>query len=294
MRQWLTCLCAALTFTAGASAQESAPVSLPGTLQYDLVSAVNGHSYRLYVAPPEGYAADDTTRYPVLYLLDGHFGFPAAVAARAAMGIQREMAEVIIVGIGNGEHTFDTWFLNRWRDYTPSSNVAADSAGARAFDLSPDAVHSGGAADFLRVLREEVIPHVEGTYRTSRDRGLSGHSFGGLFAAHAMFEAPGLFQRYGINSPSLWWNGGELFEKEAAFATQHTSLSAHVFLSVGSKEGGMVASMERFAEALRSRSYEGLAVENVVFEGETHGSVVPAMIARTLRVLYAPPAAAQR
>lgn len=290
----LLCFLSALAFASGADAQGPIPVVLPGTQQYDLVSAVNGHSYRLYVAPPEGYAADDTTRYPVLYLLDGHFGFPTAVAARAVMGIQRELADVIIVGIGNGEHTFDTWFVNRWRDYTPSSNVAADSAGARAFDLSPDAVRSGGAADFLRVLREEVIPHVEETYRTSGDRGLSGHSFGGLFAAWALFEAPGLFQRYGINSPSLWWNEGELFEMEAAFATEHTALPAHVFLSVGSREGGMVASMERFAEALRSRSYEGLAMENVVFDGETHGSVVPAMVARTLRVLYAPAAAAAR
>lgn len=294
MRRRLTCLFAALAFAPGADAQQTTPVSLPGTQQYDLVSAVNGHSYRLYVAPPEGYAADDTTRYPVLYLLDGHFGFPAAVSARATMAIQREMADVIIVGIGDREHTFDTWFLNRWRDYTPSSNVAADSAGAKAFGLAPDRVRSGGAADFLRVLREEVIPRIDAMYRTSGDRGLSGHSFGGLFAAYAMFEAPGLFQRYGVNSPSLWWNGSELFEKETAFAMEHGTLPAHVFLSVGSEEGGMVASMERFAEALRSRRYEGLTVENVVFEGETHGSVVPAMVARTLRVLYAPAAAVAR
>jgi hypothetical protein len=75
---------------------------------------------------------------------------------------------------------------------------------------------------------------------------------------------------------------------------EHTALPAHVFLSVGAKEGGMVASMERLAETLRSRSYESLAVEKVVFEGETHGSVVLAMVARTLRVLYARPAAALR
>jgi hypothetical protein len=78
-----------------------------------------------------------------------------------------------------------------------------------------------------------------------------------------------------------------LLEREAAFAARHGALPAHVFLSVGSQEGRMVASTERFAGALRSRGDAGLAVDVVVFEGERHGSVRPAMVARTLRVLYA-------
>jgi hypothetical protein len=37
---------------------------------------------------------------------------------------------------------------------------------------------------------------------------------------------------------------------------------------------------------LRSRGYQGLVMDTVVFQDETHMSVGPAMIARTLRVLY--------
>jgi enterochelin esterase-like enzyme len=51
------------------------PVSLEETQQIDLLSEVNGHTYRLFVALPNGYAADDTTRYPVLYLLHGYRTF---------------------------------------------------------------------------------------------------------------------------------------------------------------------------------------------------------------------------
>jgi hypothetical protein len=285
----------ALALATGANAQEAVTVSLPGTHQYDLVSATTGHPYRLYVSTPDGYAEDDMARYPVLYLLDGYLSFPAAVSARASMDMFGELERAIIVGIGDGEHAFDSWFTNRWRDYTPSADPAADSSAAQSFGQPLETVHSGGGPDFLRVLREEVLPFIDETYRTSPDRGLSGHSFGGLLATYVLFEAPDLFQRYGINSPSLWWHGEEMFETEAAFAETHTALPAHVFLSVGSEEGrSMVQSMERLAEILRSRGYEGLTVDAVVFEDETHTSVVPAMVARTLRVLYALPASAPR
>ena len=276
-----------LVLAAAARAQDAAPVTLAGTQQVDLVSDVNGRSYRLYIAPPEGYAATDTTRYPVLYILDGYLTFPAAVSARGFMDIYEGLEDVILVGIGNGEHTFDSWFSNRWRDYTPSVQPATDSLVARQFDQPVEAVRSGGGPDFLRVLREEVIPFIDASYRTSGERGLMGQSLGGLFAAYVLFEAPDLFQRVGVHSPSLWWSDGELFDVEAAFAATHSALPAHVLLTVGSEEGNaMVPPMERLAETLRSRGYEGLTVDAVVFEDETHTSVVPAMVSRTLRVLY--------
>lgn len=200
-----------------------------------------------------------------------------------------ELEDVILVGISDGDYALDSWFRNRWRDDTPSASPAADSSAARSFDQPLEAIHSGGGAEFLEVLRREVIPFIDGAYRTSGDRGLSGHSFGGLFAAYVLFEAPGSFRRHGINRPSPWWNEGEIFATEASVAEDHAALPARVFLSVGSEEGGtMVPPFERFAETLRGRGYEGLVVDAVVFQGETHTSVVPAMMARTLRTLYAP------
>jgi predicted alpha/beta superfamily hydrolase len=284
----ITLLLSAFVLAAGARAQDAAPVTLSGTQQVDLVSDINGHAYRLFVAPPEGYAAADTARYPVLYILDGYRTFPAALTARSFMDIYDGLDDVILVGVGDaGAFSFDAWFANRWRDYTPSALPATDSLVARQFDQPVETVRSGGGPDFIRVLREEILPFVDASYRTTDDRGLAGQSLGGLFAAYALFEAPGLFQRVGIHSPSLWWGDGELFEVEAAFAASHTTLPAHVLVTVGSEEGdAMVPPMERLAETLRSRGYEGLTVYDVVFEDETHTSVVPAQVSRTLRVLY--------
>jgi len=273
---------------ARADAQRAAPaVTYPGTQQYDITAAANGQKYRLLVAPPDGFNPNDTTRYSVLYLLDGHYTFPAAIAARASMGIFNELENVIIVGITDGDYAFDRWFTSRWRDYTPTANPSTDSSYARQFKIAVEQVRSGGGPAFLRTLRQDIVPFIEQRYRTTGDRGLLGHSLGGLFAAYALFSAPDLFHRFGINSPSLWWRAGDTFAAESTFATTHSALLAHVFLSVGAEEGKtMVPPMRQFGEQLGKRGYQGLTLDTVVFQGESHTSVIPAMVSRTLRVLY--------
>ena len=53
---------------------------------------------------------------------------------------------------------------------------------------------------------------------------------GGLFATYALFTEPDLFTRYAITSPSLWWDGGSIFEREAEFAKTRRSLPKQVFV----------------------------------------------------------------
>jgi predicted alpha/beta superfamily hydrolase len=72
----------------------------------------------------------------------------------------------------------------------------------RSFDLSPSRdlgeekvylnrykreTPTGGAAAFLRVFLDELIPDIERTYRTNGDRTYIGYSLGGLFGAYALF-----------------------------------------------------------------------------------------------------------
>lgn len=78
-----------------------------------------------------------------------------------------------------------------------------------------------------------------------------------------------------------------MFNLEKAYSEEHDELKAKVFMSVGSLEGkSMTPVMIEFAEQLRSRGYKGLELTHYVFEDETHTSVVPAMMSRTIRVLY--------
>jgi predicted alpha/beta superfamily hydrolase len=177
-------------------------------------------------------------------------------------------------------------FAPRWTDYTPSRDSSADESYARRFASSrPDlTLRSGGAPAFLRALREEIIPFVDLRLRTTGDRGLWGHSFGGLFALYALFEQPDLFARYAICSPSLWWHKREPVAREASYAGAHTSLPARVFLSVGAQEDYKL--FDDFVATMRSRMYKQLELSSHIFEGETHASVVPTTLSRALRVLY--------
>ena len=268
-----------------ARGQDARAIDIPATRQHDFRSAITGRSYRLFVALPERYAADDTTRYPVLYLLDGNVFFRVATEEQRMLRFVGDVRDVIIVGIGYDVPGIRETQAPRWPDLTPSRDSAADAGFARRVPGWPP---SGGAPAFLRVLADEIIPFVDARFRTTSDRGLWGHSLGGLFALYTLLERPALFTRYGISSPTLGWNGRELVAREAAFARTHRALPAHVFLSIGGDEGP--DALNAFASTLGGRGYEGLDLASHVFEGETHASVVPAAFSRSIRFLYRAPA----
>lgn len=260
--------------------------------EHILKSEINGTTYHLYVSLPQHYSSKDTTHYPVLYLLDGGFSFPIAHSARNALDIFGELKHVIIVGIEyDWEQSLTPWTTNRWKDYTPTKDASRDSLFIKRngllFGLPEGSLCSGGGPVFLNVLRKEIIPFIDKEYKTTTDRGISGHSYGGLFAGYCLFSAPDLFNKFGINSPSFWWDKKEMFKMEKTFSEQNQSLDVQIFMSAGSMEGeSMTPVMIAFADSLRSRNYKGLKLSTHIFEGETHISVMPAMISRTLRVLY--------
>jgi predicted alpha/beta superfamily hydrolase len=54
-------------------------------------------------------------------------------------------------------------------------------------------------------MKTEIVPFVDKNYKTNSDRGIFGHSFGGLFAAYCLVNSDGYFTRFGISSPAPWW-----------------------------------------------------------------------------------------
>src|SRR2546423_4493750 len=202
--------------------------------------------------------------------------------------------ELIIAGIGYPVSSFSETSIPRWIDYTPSADPTADSLRAAQLGLRAGGgkLRSGGGPQFVGILRDEIIPFIEASFRTTRDRGLFGDSFGGLLAAYILVTTPALCSRYALSSPSLWWNNGDIFAREATYSRTHPALNARLFLSVGADEekDRMVATVGRLATILGERHYTGLVMSTHVFEGENHVSVGPAAVSRSMRFLYpAPP-----
>jgi hypothetical protein len=241
--------------------------------------------YRITVAVPFGYSPADSIRYPVVYMLDGDPNLPLAALIQWNMSYDGELPKMIIVGIGYQAENFIGTVSYRTLDYTPVRVIKLDSQMTANHHVK---MVSGGAGNFLLVMKNEIIPFIEKSYSTNRDRVLAGHSFGGLFAAYVLFTEPLLFNRYLISSPSLYWGNEEIMREEATYyKSGHSTLQAKVFISAGSQEPEeMVPDVKQLVRTIEGRNYIGLEVTERVFDNETHLSVIPFAISRGLRVLF--------
>jgi predicted alpha/beta superfamily hydrolase len=263
---------------------EIQPYRLSGVYQFDFVSKINHQPYRLTVALPFGYSDGDSSRYPTMYMMDGDPNLPLAALIQWNLTYDDESPKMIMVGVGYQANDFMGTVSYRSLDYTPTRDDRADSEMTAHHHVK---MVTGGADNFLRVMKEEIIPYIRQHYKTNEDRALAGHSFGGLFAAYVLLTDPGMFQRYLISSPSLDWDNHIIEKIEARYAASHSSLTARVFLSAGGAEPeSMVPDVRALAATLTGRHYKGLEVTQKIFDDETHLSVISYSLSRGLRTLF--------
>ena len=265
-----------------ASAMEA---TIPGSPVSMLLSSSSDREYKIFVALPVSYSKYDRKTYPVVYLTDGNFYLDLVTEmSHLYHFFEKQLPELIIVGIGydidwKTEGRLDKFIPLRVRDLTPPQ-----------MSSSPG---SGEAGEFLRFIQEDLIPHIDANYRTDpTDRTIVGHSHGGLFSLYALFHAPETFTRYVAASPSLWWDDRVMFEYEEEFANEHADLPVKLFLSVGALEekadisSGYVSNLEELHRRLEDRNYAGLDMEMVIFEDETHSSVLPGAFSKGLLTVF--------
>ena len=260
-------------------------------------SNIMNRNYELYISFPNNYSIKDTISYPVLYVLDGSSIFSWFTEQHKRLMSTGKLKDVIIVGVGSGLD-FISWGLNRNYDYTPSQDTISDrefeKEAAQSYNLDYNMIKgqmkSGGAPKFLQTLKSEIIPFIEKNYKTNFSRGISGLSLGGLFSAYCFINSDGYFDKFGINSPSLWWMKEELLDKAVLQFTENKTWEippTNVYISVGGKEGlDMVPAMVKFSLHLEDAEYENINLKWHVFDNESHGSVLRPSLSRTLIELY--------
>ncbi len=255
----------------------SRPVALPHTHSLAFTPP-GGAQYRLLVAiPPEPAPPNG---FPVLILVDGDALFATALSAARLQGGRPEVTGVgpaVILGIGYpGAAPFD--------------------AERRRLDLLPT---DGGADRFLDLIAGEILAQVEQLAPIDRARlSLAGHSFGGLFALYALFTRPGLFRSHVAGSPSIWWEERAILETRERFLNSPATASPpRLLITVGGEEQSgdghhdrqraarlrMARMLDNAAEMAGVLAASGrVACEHVVFPGENHISVLPAMLSRAV------------
>jgi predicted alpha/beta superfamily hydrolase len=238
--------------------------------------------YKLYISLPSGYK-ESQKLYPVVYLLDADYSFAIAKNIADHLTECDNLAELILVGIAyDGAPEYR---LNRTRDYTPTRSLLGG--------YGPDyQKYSGGGEKFRAFIRDELVPFVNANYRTTPERTLVGHSYGGLFGCWVAFTTPELFSNYILVSPSLWYDNWLLFRLEERFAVSRKDkeLPIKLFLSVGSREinsqWNVVEDLEKFYGQIKARDYSSLAIQMMIFDDETHNSIFPSALTRGLRFVY--------
>lgn len=262
-------------------------VTIPDTELHVISSTKVNQEFNIFVALPHSYAKSEQA-YPVVYVLDGNFLFGIVTETVRLLDFPNELQELIIVGVGYPDIvTFGSSMGVRTRDYTPTNHDWYETKYASPGSSAPKFVGEGEAANFLQFLSEELLPYINTNYRTlPEENALLGRSFGGLFALYALFKQPGAFKRYFAGSPSLWWHS--IFDLEKDCASNHDDLKAWLFLSVGGVEPDfMISDMYKMANTLKGRKYPSLEIVTHFFPGESHMSVNPAFISRSLKAAYA-------
>jgi predicted alpha/beta superfamily hydrolase len=168
----------------------------PNLRRHDGFSSAYLDARDIVVWLPNEY--DEVTRYPVLYMHDGqnlfdpetafekgqHWRLGETAGELIAAG---RIEPLIIVGINNTGQ-------RRVQEYTPTRDPR---------------LGGGRAADYGRMIVEELKPYIDETYRTRPDAAstaIGGSSLGGLVTLYLGLTHPRVFSRLAVLSPSVWWD----------------------------------------------------------------------------------------
>ena len=200
-----------------------------------------------YVYLPAGYDRHPETRYPVLYMFDGHnvfFDSDATYGKSWGMSAYLNRRRVpIIVAAVECDHSPNH---GRLSEYSPYS-----------FRDSHFGSIVGRGEITMQWLTGVFKPYIDKTYRTKPDREhtfIAGSSMGGLMSLYAVTAWNGVFSRAACLSPSIWV-GPERLEK--LIRTAKLEPGTVVYMDYGDREmpnhSAMARRLSRIADRLLAR-----------------------------------------
>jgi predicted alpha/beta superfamily hydrolase len=228
-----------------------------------LNSRILGEERTLSVILPDGYR-DGGKAYPVLYVLDAESkeNLAQAITAVSEIRAKRSGPEMIVVGVRN---------TDRNRDMIPA-----------AVSHRPG---SGGSREFLAFFREELLPLIGRSYRTSGFSVLYGASNSGLFAVYALLESPQTFNATVAASPMIGHCPEFIRGKSVEFLRRDRVDDRTLYMIYGTEDSPRVTGfVPEFQKALEAASLEGFRSRLEILDGEGH--VPPDSLRRGLLFVF--------
>lgn len=252
---------------------------MPATQMWDMTSDA-GKSYRIFVSYPS-QGPPPANGYPVLYVLDGNASF-AAFAETRRIQEHQDIGKAIVVAIGY--QTDMPYAEQRNEDFIVMDNPPPGKRLGRTKGTS-------GRDEFLDFLTGKLRSEIGSRFRINPDRqALFGHSFGGLFALHALYTKPRAFHSIVVASPSLELDQGVLRDERdfvARLEAGKIGKTSRVMIVVGGRD---IDDDPEPARALADRfgrlSDHGLRVRFKRYEEEGHMTVPARAVTDVLRFAF--------
>ena len=238
---------------------------------HQLTSRIFGNTRTLRVLVPPGYDAPEnaSVRYPVLYLLDGQNVFDACLSevSHTEWGVDEtvyrliregKVPPIIVVGIDHAGR-------DRAHEYLPYKDF-----------VSNDNMREPAGKQFPDFLTNEVMPLVDGSYRTLQGRentGLGGSSYGGVATLYALLAKPRRIGYGLIESPSLHIGMGQLVRDTDPLV----AMPRRVFIAFGGKESDdagftarLVGLVRQVETNFRAAGYDDTSIRVVIDPDARH------------------------
>ena len=278
---------------------DTIPAAIPGTVQFDVTSRDGTEPHRIYLYTPPGEPPAEG--WSVLYLLDGNAVIATAVEVLRAqapytLGTGIHFGVVVAVGYPTDE-AYDgvrrSWDLGPppGRSYPPYVEGGPE-------------LRTGGADHFLAFIEDELKPEIARRVPINQQRqSIFGHSFGGLFVLHALFNKPEAFTAWISASPAIWWEGAGIVTASEKFVAEGQG-GGRILLLVGEYEQTLApfqvgaedeekrlkafedSRIVDYTREMAERLEPVLATSYVFLPGETHMSVLPACINHAVRFAF--------
>jgi predicted alpha/beta superfamily hydrolase len=234
---------------------------LGDTRYHLLTSQILQRDFHVFVRLPERYREQPDHGFPTVYLLDGGITFPLLAGYYRYLSLAEELPDAILVGVSYGAESREEGNM-RGTDFTAAS---------------PEREHYGGAPRFQTVLRQELLPLIEGEYRSDAARRIIfGQSLGGQFVLYTAQTDPGLFYGHIASNPALHRNlsfflqpaattegGGKLFVSSAEHDDERFKVPAG-----------------RWIEHWSASAAKPWELQTEILEGHNHFSAAPAAFRR--------------
>ena len=235
--------------------------------QDSIESKVLNENRKIKIQLPKDYYNSDKS-YPVIYRLDGELDlFIETVGVVNRLVYAEElMPEMIVVMIEN---------TNRNRDMMPTNTSF--------FKSEP------GAENFKNFIENELIPHINKSYRTTDEKLLCGQSLSAVFTLYYFLTSPNSFDSFIACSGGFPGCEEYFIDLTNDFLKTKQDKTKNIFLTHGIKdfldpEGVIKKQLLSFTQKIESK--ENIVCKLKIYEDEGH---VPFQsLYHALRFIYSP------